>query len=102
MRLLSGYQFLAQEGDSVKDAVVKVPTAQPCIIVRGALDEMLLKKPLISTIPPKESLLVPVSAFYAYNMHYTEGCTNLYTFYQVIFFKSKKPLFLSKIFAYYC
>ena len=36
--------------------------------------------------PPKELPLVLVNA---YNMHYTEGCTNLYTFLKVVFFNHK-------------
>lgn len=85
-----------QEGDSVKDAVLQVPTAQPCTIVKGTLDNikdavLVVEKELIACIPPAELPLVLVSAFYAYNMHYTEGCTNLYTFFEIVFFKAKKP-----------
>ena len=46
---------------------------------------------LVTPFPPKELPLVLVSAFYAYNMHYTEGFTNLYTFLEVVFFNHKKP-----------
>ena len=80
----------------MKEAVTKVPTAQPCIIVRGSLDAikeavLIVEKQVIATISAKEVPLVLLSAFYAYNMHYTEGCTNLYTFFEIIFFKHKKP-----------
>ncbi len=73
-----------------------MPTAHPCVIVRGPLDAikdaaLVVEKRVITTFPPKELPLVLVSAFYAYNMHYTEACTNFYTFFEVVFFKHKKP-----------
>ncbi len=87
-----------QEGESVKDAVQVVPTAQPCIVVRGGLQAikdavLVVERKAITTFPPKESPLVLLGAFYAYNMHYTEGRNNLplYTFFEVVFFKHKKP-----------
>ncbi len=51
----------------------------------------VVERKVITTFPPKESPLVLLGAFYAYNMHYMEGYNNLYTFFEVVFFKHKKP-----------
>ena len=85
-----------QEGDSIKDAVQGVPTAQPCIVVRGTLDVLkevilVVEKKTVTTFQPKELPLILLGAFYAYNMHYTEGCKNLYSFFEVVFLDRSKP-----------
>ena len=85
-----------QEGDSVKDAVQQVPTAQPCIVVRGRVNAikeavLVVEKKMVTTFPAKELPLILLGAFYAFNMHYTEGCKNLYTFFEVVFLNHTKP-----------
>ena len=80
----------------MKEAVEAVPTAQPCLIVRGQLDAiedavLVMEKKAVSTFNPEEAPLVLLGAFYAYNVHYTEGCKNFYTFFEVLFLKHKKP-----------
>ena len=85
-----------QNGESVKEVLQQVPTAQPCVIVRGgftAIKEAILvvEKKTITTFPPKELPLILLSAFYAYNMHYTEGCKNLYSFLEVVLLNRNKP-----------
>ena len=81
----------------MKEAVTKVPTAQPCIIVRGSLDAikeavLIVEKQVIATISAKEVPLVLLSAFYAYNMHYTEGCTpSLKSFFSSIKSQQRGP-----------
>ena len=54
-----------QEGDSVKDAVQAVPTAQPCIVVRGTIKEVILvvEKKTLTTIQPKELPLILLGAY---------------------------------------
>ncbi len=88
--------FIVQEGDSLKDAVQDVPTAQPCIIIWGSLGKvkdavLVVERKIVSSFPPNETPLVLVGAFYAFNMHYTERCKNLYSFLEVVFFKCKLP-----------
>jgi len=73
----------------VKDAV-GVPTAQPCIVVRGTLNAikvtvLVVERKAMTTFPPIDTPLVPLGAFYAYNMHYTAGCKNFYSFFEVVF-----------------
>ena len=88
-----------QESESVKEVLQQLPTAQPCVVVRGgftAIKEAILvvEKDIITTFPPpppKELPLMLLSAFYAYNMHYPEGCKNLYSFLEVVLLNRKKP-----------
>ena len=69
----------------MKDAVEGVPTAQPCIVVRGTLNAikdtvLVVERKVVTTFPPIDTPLVLLGAFYAYNMHYTEGCKNYTAF----------------------
>ena len=80
----------------MKDAVEGVPTAQPCIVVKGTLNAikdtvLVVERKAVTTFPPTDTPLVLLGAFYAYNMHYTEGCKNFYSFLEVVFLKCKKP-----------
>ncbi len=65
-----------QEGESVEEAILAVPTAQPCIIVQGQLVTelkeaiLVIEKKFVTTFDPKEAPLLLLGAFYAFNMHY--------------------------------
>ena len=50
---------------------------------------MIEKKVVVESIPAKQALLVLLSSFYTFNMHYTEGCVNFYKALEVIFLKGK-------------
>ena len=85
-----------QDGDSIQDAVKHVPTAQPCIVVRGKVNHvkeavLVVEKKAVTTFRLKELPSILLGAFYAYNMHYTEGCKNVYSFFEVVFLNHKKP-----------
>lgn len=80
----------------MKEAATKAPSPQPCLVVKGALHAvqeaaLVVERQVIAPFPPKEAPLVLLSAFFSFNMHFTEGCTNFYTFLEVVFFKRKKP-----------
>ncbi len=87
--------------ESVKETILVVPTAQPCIIVRGQLDQieavLVIEKKLVTTFNPKEAPLLLLGAFYTFNMHYTEGCSNFYTFFEVVFLNKKKPSKMTRL-----
>ena len=73
-----------------------LPTAQPCLIVIGGLSSiqnalLVVEKKAVTNFPPNQALVILLGAFYAYNMHYPEGCKNIYTFFEVVFFKYKRP-----------
>lgn len=52
---------------------------------------LVVEKSVTTTMAPMEAPSVLLSAFYAYNMHYPEGCSNLYIFFEVCLLKRKKP-----------
>lgn len=87
---------ITQEGDCVNEAIASLPTAQPCLIVIGGLSSiqnalLVVEKKAVTNFPPNQALVILLGAFYAYNMHYPEGCKNIYTFFEVVFFKYKRP-----------
>ena len=76
------------------DAGKEMPTAQSCIVVRGLLNcivdaFLVVEKRVLCKATVKELPLALLSAFYAFNMHYPQGCTNLYSFFEC-FFMGKK------------
>ena len=50
----------------------------------------MVERTAVATFPLKDLPLILVGAFYAYNMHYPEGCNNFYTFLEVAFLGRKK------------
>ena len=78
------------------EAVLLVPTPQPCLVVRGSISHikeaaLVVEKKIVTTMRAEEAPLILLSAFYAFNMHYTEHCSNFYTFFEVIFFNGQRP-----------
>lgn len=69
---------------------------QPLIIVKGCLqepkeaylvvDRMILCKLKLANVP-----LALLAAFYVFNVHYTPGCSNFYTFLESYFLSLKPP-----------
>ena len=63
--------------------------------MKGVLGEgikeaaLFVNKKIITTFEPKNILIVLLSAYYSYNMHYTDGCVNFYTVLEVLFLKQK-------------
>ena len=81
----------------MSEAVASVLVAQPCVIIKGKLSGdikeaiLVVEKKIVCSFPAKDTILILVSAFYVFNMHYTVGCTNLFSFFDVLFFKQNKP-----------
>ena len=79
--------------ESVKG--MRISTTQPCVIMKGVLGEgikeaaLFVHNKIINTFEPKNILIVLLSAYYSYNMHYTDGCVNFYTVLEVLFLKQK-------------
>ena len=71
-------------------------TAQPSIVVRGSMDSpkdaflVIEKKPLCK-VPLQQLPIALIAAFYAFHMHYPQGCTNLYTFFECLVLGKKVP-----------
>ena len=87
------YFCFFQEGDSPNKAARSVAVPQPCIIVRGTLETistsfLVIEREIYCEIPPREAVLALLCAFYVYNIEYTPGCSNLFAFFESVFFKN--------------
>ena len=85
--------LLLQETTAPKDAGLEMPTAQPCVVVRGSLQEpkdafLVIEKHVWCKVPLAE---IPLALLAAFFMHYPQGCTNFYTFFECFFMGKKTP-----------
>ena len=90
------YACYMQDTTTPKDAATEMCTAQPCVVVRGSLEDLkdaflVVEKQIICKIPLREVPLALLSAFFSFNMHYPQGCTNFYTFFECFFMGKKTP-----------
>ena len=65
--------------------------AQPCVLVKGQVSSplkayLVVEKEVLCEIVMKEVAAALMCAFYTFNMQYTPGCNNLYSFFEKIFF----------------
>ena len=51
-------------------------------------------------VPFCEAPLALLCAFYVFNLHYTDGCTNFYTLFEVLFLGKKVPPKKTKLAAF--
>ena len=85
---------------------MNIQVTQPCIVVRGTMGQgiqetvLVVDKQEIATFNPANIALVLLSAFYGYNMHYTEGCTNFYSALETLFLRRKKPARKTRLSAF--
>ena len=83
-----------QETETPKLATQQMTVTQPCIIVLGTLENvastfLVVEKEIHCQVPPKEIAVAIQSAFWAFNMEYTPGCCNIFTFFEVAFLNGK-------------
>jgi len=88
--------LVMQEATTLKDAATKMCTAQPSVVVRGSLEDpndafLVVEKKILCKIPMQEISLALIAAVYSFNMHYPQGCTNLYNFFECHFMGNKTP-----------
>ena len=79
-----------QDGENVKEVIRAVPTTQPCLVIKGKLESiqdalLIIEKDAVTKPNPKDAPLILLSAFYTFNMHYTEGCKNFIVFLKLFF-----------------
>ena len=96
--------FDLQETQSPNEAAAGVCTAQPCL-VRGSLDNvqnmfLVIEKKKLCKVPFCEAPLALLCAFDVFNLHYTDGCTNFYTLFEVLFLDKKVPTKKTKLAAF--
>ena len=87
-----------QDTADVKAVARAVPSPQPCTVARASdgnvKDAFLVieRSPLIRKVPDTKScLLVLFSSYYAFNVHYPDGCCNFFTLLEVLFLDRKVP-----------
>ena len=70
-----------------------IPTPQTCILAKGevtgaiATAQLVVERKIVALITAKQALLLLLSSFYVFNMHYTEGCLNFYYFLETVVLK---------------
>ena len=52
---------------------------------------LIAEKSILSTFNAQDAATVLLSVFYAFNIHYTEGCSNFYSALEIILLNQKKP-----------
>ena len=81
----------------MKKAAEEVPTSQPCgvVAVQDHSDVkdafLVIEKKIICKIPHTDLPLALLAAFYVFNMHYPEGCNNIYSFFEAALMGKKHP-----------
>ena len=74
----------------------RCPLHSHVVVVRGSLEcivdaFLVVEKKVLCKVPTKELPLALLSAFFTFNMHYPQGCTNLYLFLECFFMGKKTP-----------
>ncbi len=78
----------------MKKAAEEVPTTQPCVVIKevtGSVCDayLVLEKQIVCKLPPDELPLGLLAAFYVFNVHYPDGCSNLYSFFESALLQKK-------------
>ena len=77
------------------EAASKLKVPQPCRLVEGKQGDAIttahlgVERQMVTLLPATKGLLALLSSFYAFNMHYTEGCINFYTALEMIILKKR-------------
>ena len=90
----SNYYALTQETSNIEKEAQEVPCPQPCLLVKGEQMKelyLVIEKTVICKVPASAAPLALLSAYYCFNLHYTLGCNNLYSFFEVVFLGRKRP-----------
>ena len=70
---------------------------QPCVIMRSNSQDfqnitnvfLVIEKDIYCEIPASEVAVALMCAFYVFNIQYTPGCSNIFTFLEFAFLKKK-------------
>ena len=72
-----------------------VPHPQPVVIVRGTYtkfkDAYLVCEKIVLCKITQDLPIILFAAYYVFNMQYCSGCTNFYSFFEVLFLAIKPP-----------
>ena len=78
------------------ETVTAVPTPQPCLLVvckNGDVKNcyIVIEKNVLCSVNIDIAIILLFACFFAFNMEYTSGCTNLFTFLKHLFLETKIP-----------
>lgn len=68
----------------------------PVVTVRGSVEQpreafLICEKKILSQIPGEDAALVLFATYYAFNMQYPQGCSNIFSFLEVLFLEATPP-----------
>ena len=91
-----------QDAENVKEVIQAVSTGQPCFVIKGikleAIEDALLimEKDAVTKLHGSLRFIlgsfytyIYTGSFYTFNMHYTKGCKNFYSFFETVFCTKK-------------
>ena len=95
---------ILQEDEGTQEILEAVTINRPSIIIKenqGKISQaVLVAEKIICTFNSREVGMVLLSAFYAFNMHYTESCSNFCSALEAILLKQKKPFRKTRLTAF--
>lgn len=73
-----------------------LPVPQPLIVIKGSPKEpkeafLFVDRVVLTKVPLQKITLALMAGFYVFNIHYTVGCSNLFTFLETYFLSYKPP-----------
>ena len=88
--------MFSQEFSDAATEAMKLEQAQPIVIIRGtpkhpADGYLVCEKSLLSKINLSDLPIALFATYYVFNMQYCAGCTNFFTFLEVIFLNIAVP-----------
>ena len=90
--------ILLQEQTEVQARVPmsQIILPQPVILIRGSVQEpkeayLATDKVILCKLSMENALLALMAAFYSFNVQYTPGCTNFFSFIDTYFLDHKMP-----------
>ncbi len=78
----------------MKKAAEEVPTSQPRVVVKKVIGSvcdayLVLEKQIVCKLPPDELPPAILAVLYVFNVHYPDGCSNLYSFFESALLQKK-------------
>jgi len=88
--------LLSQEFADINMEAQDLTCPQPVVMVRGSVEQpreafLVCEKTILSQVPGEDVALVLFATYYAFNMQYPCGCSNVFAFLEVLFLNSTPP-----------
>ena len=91
--------FFLKDDTDISASAKAVEFPQPCLIVRKMIEDprapteayVATEGQVLCKVPLEQAPFVLLSTFYTFNMQYTNGCTNFYSFLEYLFLETVPP-----------